>query len=95
MGPAPISQRAKSLYVHSLLSARLCDLRIWPLLQFAASELSTILTRLFDVDVQFLTEIDGSVMDVTLHDRSPEVQLVSARLAAMAIVDVPLHVDAE
>jgi hypothetical protein len=51
--------------------------------------------ELVDIDVQFLTEIKGRFVDFALHDRSPEVQLVSARLAAMAIVDVPLDVDAE
>ena len=48
--------------------------------------------ELLDVDVQFVTEIDGSVVDSALHDRSPEVELVPTRLAAVTIVDVPLDV---
>lgn len=42
--------------------------------------------------MQFLAEFDGSVVDVALHDRGPEIELVSTRLAAVTIVDVPLDV---
>ena len=48
--------------------------------------------ELSDVDVQFVTEIDGSVVDFALQGRSPEIELVSTRLAAVTIVDIPLHV---
>jgi len=48
-----------------------------------------------DVEVQFVTEIDGSVVDVALPDGSPEIELVSTRLAAVTIVDIPLDVDRE
>ena len=51
--------------------------------------------ELSDVDVQFVTEIDGSVVDFALQGRSPEIELVSTRLAAVTIVDVPLHVYGE
>lgn len=45
-----------------------------------------------DVDVQCATEIDGSVVEFPLQDRTPEVELVSTRLAAVTIVDIPLDV---
>ena len=48
--------------------------------------------ELSDVDVQFVAEIDGSVVDFALQDRSPEIDLVSTRLAAVTIVDVTLDV---
>jgi hypothetical protein len=48
--------------------------------------------ELSDVDVEFMTEIDGSVVDFALQDGSPEIELVSTRFAAVTIVDIPLDV---
>jgi len=39
-----------------------------------------------------MTEIDGSVVEFALQNRSPEIELVSTRLAAVTIVDMPLDV---
>jgi hypothetical protein len=48
--------------------------------------------ELLDVDVQFVTEIDGGGVDFRVHHRRPEMELISTCLAAVTIVDVPLDI---